>query len=141
MLSQNRSINDIKLIPCCGLICSGVLFSLLINFFHAHLSFERIPASSPGKRTPTPNGIKVVGRIQGSISVSGQLPTYPSPNSTTVNWRAQSKNNPLIFRPFLKVSTCQNSTTLEHFQTSPKNQGIVLALSPPIDNKLRLMLG
>ena len=48
------------------------------------------------------------------------------------NWRAQSKNDPLIFRPFLKVSTCQNSTTSEHFQKWPKNQGIVLALSPPI---------
>ena len=49
-----------------------------------------------------------------------------------INWRAQSKNDPLIFRPFLKVSTCQNSTTSEHFQKWPKNQGIVLALSPPI---------
>ena len=48
------------------------------------------------------------------------------------NWRAQSKNDPLIFWPFLKVSTCQNSTTSEHFQKWPKNQGIVLALSPPI---------
>ena len=47
------------------------------------------------------------------------------------NWRAQSKNDLLIFRPFLKVSTCQNSTTSEHFQKWPKNQGIVLALSPP----------
>ena len=48
------------------------------------------------------------------------------------NWRAQSKNDPLIFRPFLKVSTCQNSTTSEHFKKWLKNQGIVLALSPPI---------
>ena len=48
------------------------------------------------------------------------------------NWRAQSKNDPLIFQPFLKVSTCQNSTTSEHFQKWPKNQGIVLALSLPI---------
>ena len=45
------------------------------------------------------------------------------------NWRAQSKNDPLVFRPFLKVSTCQNSATSEHFQKWPKNQGIVLALS------------
>ena len=30
------------------------------------------------------------------------------------------------------MSTCQNSTTSEHFQKWPKNQGIVLALSPPI---------
>ena len=52
------------------------------------------------------------------------------------NWRAQSKNDPLIFRPFLKVSTCQNSTTSEHFQKWPKNQGIVLALSPPITNEI-----
>ena len=50
------------------------------------------------------------------------------------NWRAQSKNDPLIFWPFLKVSTCQNSTTSEHFQKWPKNQVIVLALSPPIDH-------
>ena len=48
--------------------------------------------------------------------------------SSSCNWRAQSKNDPLIFRPFLKVSTCQNSTTSEHFQKWPKNQGIVLAL-------------
>ena len=27
-----------------------------------------------------------IEKITGSISVSGQLPTYPSPNSTTVNW-------------------------------------------------------
>ena len=49
------------------------------------------------------------------------------------NWRAQSKNNPLIFRPFLKVSTCQNSATSEHFQKWPKNQGIVLHLSLSIN--------
>ena len=36
-----------------------------------------------------------------------------------MNWRAQSKNDPLIFRPFLKVSTCQNSTSSEHFQKWP----------------------
>ena len=29
---------------------------------------------------------KVSDKFLGSISVSGQLPTYPSPNSTTVNW-------------------------------------------------------
>ena len=52
------------------------------------------------------------------------------------NWRAQSKNDPLIFRPFLKVSTCQNSTTSEHFQKWPKNQGIVLALSLSLLTKL-----
>ena len=28
----------------------------------------------------------------GSISVSGQLPTYPSPNSTTVNWQQVKVN-------------------------------------------------
>ena len=27
-----------------------------------------------------------------SISVSGQLPTYPSPNSTTVNWQQVKVN-------------------------------------------------
>ena len=27
------------------------------------------------------------GEGLGSISVSGQLPTYPSPNPTTVNWQ------------------------------------------------------
>ena len=32
-------------------------------------------------------GAKISGcRNVGSISVSGQLPTYPSPNSTIVNW-------------------------------------------------------
>ena len=40
-------------------------------------------------------------------------------------WKAQSKNDPLIFRPFLKVFR----STSEHFQKWPKNQGIVLALS------------
>ena len=67
----------------------------------------------------------------------GPLPTvWPcqmwrgiGPAFLEVSWRAQSKNDPLIFRPFLKVSTCQNSTTSEHFQKWPKNQGIVLALS------------
>ena len=77
MLSQNKSINDIKLIPCCGLICSGVLFSLLINFLHAHLSFERIPASSPGKRTPTPNGIKVVEESKDQYQYLGNCPPTP----------------------------------------------------------------
>ena len=28
----------------------------------------------------------------GSISVSGQLPTHPSPNSTTVNWQQVKVN-------------------------------------------------
>ena len=46
------------------------------------------------------------------------------------NWKAQSKNDPLIFRPFLKVF--RSSWQLLHFQKWPKNQGIVLALSPPI---------
>ena len=54
------------------------------------------------------------------------------PDKPVCNLRAQSKNDPLIFRPFLKMSTCQNSTTSEHFQKWPKNQGIILALSPPI---------
>ena len=31
-------------------------------------------------------------RDVGSISVSGQLPTYPSPNSTTVNWQQVKVN-------------------------------------------------
>ena len=55
------------------------------------------------------------------------------PVSYICNWRAQSKNDILIFRPFLKVSTCQNSATSEHFQKWPKNQGIVLALSLSIN--------
>ena len=46
------------------------------------------------------------------------------------NWKAQSKNDPLIFRPFLKVF--RSSWQLLHFQKWRKNQGIVLALSPPI---------
>ena len=33
-------------------------------------------------------GVKVFG----SKSVSGQLPTYPSPNSTTVNWQQVKVN-------------------------------------------------
>ena len=44
----------------------------------------------------------------------------------------RARTIPCFFRPFLKVSTCQNSTTSEHFQKWPKNQGIILALSPPI---------
>ena len=31
-------------------------------------------------------------KVYGSISVSGQLPTYPSPNSTTVNWQQVKVN-------------------------------------------------
>ena len=62
------------------------------------------------------------------------------PQTSILNWRAQSKNNPLIFRPFLKVSTCQNSTTSEHFQKWLKNQGIILALSPPIINQIHVCL-
>ena len=50
------------------------------------------------------------------------------------NWKAQSKNDPLIFRPFLKVF--RSSWQLLHFQKWPKNQGIVLALSPPIKDQL-----
>ena len=53
--------------------------------------------------------------------------------SERVNWKAQSKNDPLIFRPLIFQSTCQNSTTSEHFQKWPKNQGIVLALSLSIE--------
>ena len=30
--------------------------------------------------------------MSGSISVSGQLPTYPSPNSTTVTWQQVKAN-------------------------------------------------
>ena len=60
-----------------------------------------------------------------------QTNTWSAVKVSENKWRAQSKNDPLIFRPFLKVSTCQNSTTSEHFQKWPKNQGIVLALSPP----------
>ena len=33
------------------------------------------------------------------------------------------------YRPSKTKSTCQNSTTSEHFQKWPKNQGVVLALS------------
>ena len=33
------------------------------------------------------NSAKLEDKFLGSISVSGQLPTYPSPNSTTVNWQ------------------------------------------------------
>ena len=33
-----------------------------------------------------------VVKFFGSISVSGQLPTYPSPNSTTVNWQQVKVN-------------------------------------------------
>ena len=32
------------------------------------------------------------GKKFGSISVSGQLPTYPSPNSTKVNWQQVKVN-------------------------------------------------
>ena len=46
----------------------------------------------------------------------------------------RARTIPWFFRPFLKVSTCQNSTTSEHFQKWLKNQGIILALSPPIIN-------
>ena len=49
------------------------------------------------------------------------------------NWKAQSKNNPLIFRPFLKVFRSSWILACGHFQKWPKNQGIVLALSPPIN--------
>ena len=35
------------------------------------------------------------------------------------------------------MSTCQNSTTSEHFQKWPKNQGVVLALSLSIQSILR----
>ena len=48
------------------------------------------------------------------------------------NWKAQSKNDPLIFRPFLKVFRSSWILACGHFQKWPKNQGIVLALSPPI---------
>ena len=48
------------------------------------------------------------------------------------NWRAQSKNDPLIFRPFLKVFRSSWILACGHFQKWAKNQGIVLALSPPI---------
>ena len=33
------------------------------------------------------NSAKLEDKFLGSISVYGQLPTYPSPNSTTVNWQ------------------------------------------------------
>ena len=48
------------------------------------------------------------------------------------NWKAQSKNDPLIFRLFLKVFRSSWILACGHFQKWPKNQGIVLALSPPI---------
>ena len=45
------------------------------------------------------------------------------PDKPVCNWRAQSKNDPLIFRPFLKVSTCQNSTekSRDHSCSEPSN--------------------
>ena len=46
-------------------------------------------------------------------------------------WRAQSKDDPLIFQPFLKVFRSSWILACGHFQKWPKNQGIVLALSPP----------
>ena len=39
----------------------------------------------------------------------------------------RKKNQNSVYR--VKLSTCQNSTTSEHFQKWPKNQGVVLALS------------
>ena len=54
-------------------------------------------------------------------------------NKNCLNWRAQSKNDPLIFRPFLKVFRSSWILACGHFQKWPKNQGIVLALSPPIN--------
>ena len=38
----------------------------------------------------------------------------------------RKKNHNSVYRV---KSTCQNSTTSEHFQKWPKNQGVVLALS------------
>ena len=77
-----------------------------------------------------------------SLSMSGILntrkkqftshPHCPQKNGGMYNWRAQSKNDPLIFWPFLKVFRSSWILACGHFQKWPKNQGIILALSPPI---------
>ena len=48
------------------------------------------------------------------------------------NWKAQSKNDPLIFWLFLKVFRSSWILARGHFQKWLRNQGIILALSPPI---------
>ena len=44
------------------------------------------------KFSAVPTFLFILIKILGSILVSGQLPTYPSPNSTTVNWQQVKVN-------------------------------------------------
>ena len=69
-----------------------------------------------------------------SSCTDGKNKRLYSQDISQANWKAQSKNNPLIFRPFFKVFRSSWILACGHFQKWPKNQGIVLALSPPIGN-------
>ena len=105
-----------------------------MSVFHLISSFIEYQTNSSMKKkkqltsTTKTNKMKVISRK--NCSVTEIKHPHDEDHSELEGW--QSKNDPLIFRPFLKVSTCQNSTTSEHFQKWLKNQGIVLALSPPI---------
>ena len=60
----------------------------------------------------------IEGKHFGSISVSGQLPTYPSPNPTTVNWWQVRVNDPTFLGDF-RVNLCSMSVSEQPRTTYP----------------------
>ena len=54
-----------------------------ISLQHHYENSDAVPLCDPGLMKEFAD--KSALSLFGSISVSGQLPTYPSPNSTTVN--------------------------------------------------------